>query len=309
MGFFYIINHGIPESITEAAAKSTLDFFHLPSEEKNKVYFSHEMEGYIGYNREQLNYTESVDLKERFRLPYRPSLDPMSTPSLIGSEYKEFPWEKIDQLPSFADSISECFISRLQLARQLLRTIALALELPEDYFDLKVAQPMAALALNYFPPLPTETAKNDEKSERLGLGSHTDFGLITLLWQDDSGGLQILSPDGEWLKAKPIPGSLICNMGDFMSMITDGKFISDVHKVKNENPRERISIPFFMGYGANEKIEIVESCRKNMKEPDKFQGLLASDWIEQRMKGAKIRKVGEDEMPVSDKDNTLAKDS
>ncbi|KAB5577466.1 hypothetical protein GE09DRAFT_1260070 [Coniochaeta sp. 2T2.1] len=224
------------------AAEACLDFFHSSIDNKNKIYFDHEIEGYTGRNNEQINTAESVDVREKFKLYYRPSMDPTSKlPGYpLGGTYQEFPWERTTYVPSFADAMTDCFIARLQLAWRLLRTCALALDLPEDYFDEKVVQPNAVL--------------------QVSLGSHTDFGILTILWQDNTGGLQILSPEGEWINAKPIPGTLVCNMGDLMSMITRGRFVSDIHKAKNETAGERISIPFFLGFGPKVPIEVVETC-------------------------------------------------
>jgi isopenicillin N synthase-like dioxygenase len=301
IGFFYMINHGIPDSVTDAAAEACLDFFHQSVEAKNMIYFDHEIEGYTGLNNEQINSTESVDVREKFKLHYRPSLDPTSKLEgyPAGGSYQEFLWEKTAQVPSFERAMTECFTARLQLARRLLRTCALALELPEEYFDEKVVQPSAALVLNYYPPLTSHAAEaNPEDKELVGLGSHTDFGVITILWQDDTGGLQILNPEGEWINAKPIPGSLVCNMGDFMSMITNGKFVSDVHKAKNESVGERISIPFFLGFGSKTKIETVETCVEEGGEEKRYEGVLAGEWIRQRQIDLKVAKLGKGGLPL-----------
>ena len=302
MGFFYVTNHGIPDSITEAAAEACLDFFHQSVEDKTKIYFDHEIEGYTGLNNEQINTTESVDIREKFKLHYRPSMDPTSKLEgyPIGGVYQEFPWERTAQIPSFERAMTDLFTARLQLARRLLRVCALALDLPEDYFDAKVAQPNAALVLNYYPPLPTHNTemKSEEKVEQVGLGSHTDFGIITLLWQDNTGGLQVLSPDGQWINAKPVPGSLVCNMGDLMSMITKGKLISDIHKAKNASSEERISIPFFLGFGPKVKIQVVETCIDQNGTKEEYEGILAGEWLRKRQIDLKVAKQGKGGVPL-----------
>lgn len=302
IGFFYLINHGIPDSVTDAAAEACLDFFHQSIEDKSKIYFDHEIEGWTGMNNEQINASESVDVREKFKLHYRPSMDPTSKLDgyPTGGVYQEFPWERTAQLPSFERAMTDAFTARLQLARKLLGICALALDLPEDYFKEKVAQPNAALVLNYYPSMKDHTPKaEDADKEQVGLGSHTDFGVITILWQDETGGLQVLSPEGEWIIARPIPGSLICNMGDFMSMITNGKFISDVHKAKNESEKERISIPFFLGFGPKVKIELVDSClQESGAVSKKYEGWLAGEWVRQRQIDLKVAKLGKGGVPL-----------
>lgn len=305
IGFFYAVDHGIPEPINKAAADACLEFFHQPTEEKQKIYFDHEIEGWTGLNNEQINATESIDVREKFKLHYRPSMDPTSKLESYptGGTYQEFPWERTASVPSFEPAMTECFSARLELARRLLQTCALALDLPEDYFDAKVAQPNAALVLNYYPPTtPADDdgeAESKGKVEQVGLGSHTDFGVITLLWQDDTGGLQVLSPEGEWIYAKPVPNSLLVNMGDLMSMITNGKFVSDVHKAKNLTPGERISIPFFLGFGPKVPIEIVENCKDETHEKQEFEGILAGQWLRKRQMDLKVAKLGKGAVPLS----------
>ncbi|KAB5542735.1 hypothetical protein GE09DRAFT_1191997 [Coniochaeta sp. 2T2.1] len=304
LGFFYITNHGIPDNISERAAEACRDFFHSSVDDKNKIYFDHEIEGYTGRNNEQINTAESVDVREKFKLHYRPSMDPTSRlPGYpTGGTYQEFPWERTAHLPSFADAMTDCFTARLQLARRLLRTCALALDLPEDFFDEKVARPNAALVLNYYPPTVTNTngpdGSTEEAREQVGLGSHTDFGILTILWQDNTGGLQILSPEGEWINAKPIPGTLVCNMGDLMSMITRGRFVSDIHKAKNETAGERISIPFFLGFGPKVPIEVVETCVQPGAVKERYEGILAGEWLRKRQIDLKVAKLGKGGVPV-----------
>lgn len=285
MGFFYIVNHGIPESSVENLAKASLEFFHQSVEEKSKIYFDHQIEGYSGLGKEQINKTESIDVFEKLKIMYRPTMDPAAkVDGLPTTGYEEFQWEKIASVPSLREAAEECFSARLMLARKLLSIIALALDLPEDYFEAKTARPTAAVVLNYYP----DQVQREERVELGSLGSHTDFSLVTLLWQDQTGGLQILSPEGQWINAKPIAGSLICNIGDMMTMITKGKFVSDVHRAKNEKTQERISIPFFIGLGREVSIEVVETCDEADRVKEQYEGVAAGDWLRKRVMDVKL---------------------
>ena len=301
IGFFYITSHGISDSVANAAVEATLEFFRQPLELKEKVRFDHGMEGYGLIDNEQVNKTEPIDVYEKFKLQYRPSLDPTSKlPGYpTGGVYQEFPWEKTASVPSFQPAMTDCFTVRLQLARRLIRICALALELPEDYFDEMVAEPFAAIALNYFPtPNTVNTGTSGEESlEHVGLGSHTDFGLITLLWQDHPG-LQILSPGGDWIKVNPIPDTLICNLGDLMSLMTNGTFVSDVHRARIVSRYERVSIPFFLGVGPKVKIEVVPTCVDENAEKASWEGMLAMDWTTKRQAACKVENTGKEAFQV-----------
>jgi isopenicillin N synthase-like dioxygenase len=134
----------------------------------------------------------------------------------------------------------------LALARRLVRIFALALDLPEDYFDEKTSHPDAAVALNFYPTIP-ESALAPGLQEAVSIGSHTDLQFFTMLWQDQNGGLQVLTREGQWLNAMPIEGTFVVNIGDYLQRITNDRFISTVHRAKNFKTTERFSMPFFFG--------------------------------------------------------------
>jgi isopenicillin N synthase-like dioxygenase len=93
----------------------------------------------------------------------------------------------------------------------------------------------------HYPPSPPH-------DESWGVGEHTDYGLLTLLAQDESGGLQIAAPEG-WIDAPPIPGTLVCNIGDMLDRLTGGWYKSTPHRVRNVSGHGRLSFPFFLDPG------------------------------------------------------------
>lgn len=124
-----------------------------------------------------------------------------------------------------------------------MRIFALSLDLSEDYFDSRTTYPGADGVFNYFPP----TTKEETASNSVGLGSHTDLQLFTLLWQDMTGGLQVLNSSGQWIKATPVADTIVVNIGDFMMRLCNDMYISTVHRVYNRSTVERVSMPFFFG--------------------------------------------------------------
>lgn len=103
---------------------------------------------------------------------------------------EEFVWEGTSHLPGFKDEVLGYWAACLMLARRLVKAFALSLNLEEDYFDSRTTYPGADGVFNYYPTTNAEeTAKN-----AVGLGSHTDLQLFTLLWQDMTGGLQVRHP-------------------------------------------------------------------------------------------------------------------
>ena len=183
---------------------------------------------------------------------YDPSYDPDVTdidaiPEEIkrGFRMEESCWEN-NNLPNFKHDILEYWRACLRLARQLIRIFAMALDLPETYFDKVTSHPDAAIALNYYPTLP-ESTRGPEKEQAVSIGSHTDLQFFTMLWQDQNGGLQLLNRAGEWINAAPIERTIVVNIGDYLMRITNDRFISTVHRAKNYKPAERYSMPFFFG--------------------------------------------------------------
>lgn len=178
---------------------------------------------------------------------------------VILNESDNFIWDRTCHLEGFRAVLVEFWQRRLQLARQLIRVFALALDLPEDFFDAIVTHPGADAVYIHYPGV-DGTAKSKGTDIDVGIGSHTDIQCITLLWQDGSGGLQVLSLDGEWLDARPIEGTLVVNIGDFLQRLSNNKFRSTVHRVYNRQKSSRYAMPFFLGFNPEAVCEVVPTC-------------------------------------------------
>jgi isopenicillin N synthase-like dioxygenase len=254
IGFFYMKNHGIKESTIASALESSKQFFHQPQVIKQRVNQanSKHFNGWNGPDSHRANPVESVDYRESFGMRYDPRYDPLvddvdAIPQEIqdGFRAEEYCWTETSNLPQFKENVLNYWRECLFLARRLVRIFALALELPEDYFDKMTSHPDAAIALNYYPTIPESALKKGE--EAVSIGSHTDLQFFTMLWQDLNGGLQVLNRDGQWLNAKPIEGTFVINIGDYLMRISNDRFISTVHRAKNLKATERFSMPFFFG--------------------------------------------------------------
>jgi isopenicillin N synthase-like dioxygenase len=142
----------------------------------------------------------------------------------------------------------------------MIRIVALSLGMPEDYFDSITTTPGADGLYVHYPATPTDELKDNNGNFDVGIGSHTDIQCITLLWQDMSGGLQVLSASDEWLDARPISGTLVVNIGDFLQRLSNNRFKSTVHRVYNRQPTSRYSMPFFLGFNPDSICKVVPSC-------------------------------------------------
>ena len=131
----------------------------------------------------------------------------------------------------------EYFDAAHDVAKQLMRAFALGMEKPEDFFLEGHERPMSRASMIYYPP-----QDMDRELGRFGVGPHTDFGVLTVLCQDDTGGLQVEDLNGEWVEAPPIPGTLVVNVGDLLSRWTNDAYRSTPHRVVNRSGRERLSL-------------------------------------------------------------------
>ncbi|KAL7793833.1 hypothetical protein V8C37DRAFT_377510 [Trichoderma ceciliae] len=297
MGFFYIKNHGIPAAVTQEAYEACLDFFRQDMQTKmradsNKARWEN---GYRAPDTQRLNPYEGVDVRESFSYRYDPRYDSAVGEEKLGgipAEAKEhlrcedFPWEQTRNLPRLKESMTRHIGECLTLARALTRSFALSLGLEEGCFDDKVRYPDASYGLNYYPPIEQSTIREGNRQdggeeERVSIGSHTDFQLFTILWQDSHGGLEVLNKQGQWLRARPIDGTMVVNLGDCMQRITNDGYISTVHRARNHSGKERVSIPFFWGFGLHETCSVVVDGEK------KYEDVKCLDWVSKRIRDMK----------------------
>ncbi|KAI0409710.1 2OG-Fe(II) oxygenase [Xylaria palmicola] len=294
-GFFYMANHGVPDEVPEAARERLLAFFRQPQEVKERAGIRHSayFNGYKPPRSQHINPTESVDVRETFSWTYDPRYDPsVPDPAAIPPDVarylrcEDFQWAATADLPGFKDAIVRYWRACLAVARALVRSFALSLDLPEDFFAAKFTHPDAALALNYYPPLPPAQKRGGEaeaEAVEVSIGSHTDFQLFTILWQDHCGGLQVLSRQGQWINAKPIPGTFVVNIADYMQRITNDRYVSTVHRAQNYSGKERISMPFFFGFNLNESCGVLDSCVAEGEEK-KYGEISCEEWVQRRVR-------------------------
>lgn len=186
---------------------------------------------------------------------------------------EEFVWEGTKHLSDFKKHILEYWQECLKLARRLVRIFALCLELPETYFDKMVTYPGADGVLQFYPGIAPD---NVARSQDVGIGSHTDLQCFTLLWQDSLGGLEVLNRAGQWIKARPIPGTFVINIGDYMARLTNDRFQSTVHRVHNRSLHDRISMPFFFGFNFNLQCGVLPTCTDD-QNPARYEPISCGD--------------------------------
>lgn len=258
VGFLYIKNHGIDQSLIDQAYEQAQRFFALPQDQKDALHVEHSgqtLRGYIPPYFENVNPTVTRDVKEVF--DYGAESDvvaPFQGPNLMP-----------DDLDGFQDICEQYHTAMLALARKLIRAIAISLDLPEDYFETLQKNP---ITIQRFLHYPSQSGRINE--QEIGIGAHTDYGFLTILAQDEIGGLQVLNAAGEWISAPPIDGTFIVNIGDLVQIFTNDRYRSTTHRVVNTSGRQRFSLPFFIDLDFDAVVDVVPTCRSD-DHPAKYK--------------------------------------
>jgi isopenicillin N synthase-like dioxygenase len=254
-GFFYIRNHGVSEALVEAVFAGAARFFAQPSEEK--VAFdrarSPANRGYEPLQGQTLEAGAPPDLKEGFYIGPEHAADDAR---VLAGKFNHGPNQWPADPPSFRPIMEAYFREMLALGRRLMEGLALSLDLPADHFAAFCTEPMGTLRPLHYPPQP---AAADPAQK--GAGAHTDFGGLTLLRQDDVGGLQVWDQAAAgWIHADPLPGTYVVNLGDMIARWTNDRYRSTLHRVINTSGRERYSVPFFYVGNYDYRVECIPTC-------------------------------------------------
>lgn len=165
-------------------------------------------------------------------------------------------------------------------SKKLLHIFALALDLPEEYFDEMCTFPMTAIRALQYPP--QEVAGGQD----VGIGAHTDYCWFTLVCQDEVPALQVLNDNGVWIDAPPTPRTFVVNIGDFLMQATNGAFQSTVHRVVNLTGQRRLSMPFFFSPNEDAVIRVLPEYKK---EGDDENGIAVGQYFRNRLFAARYK--------------------
>jgi isopenicillin N synthase-like dioxygenase len=251
-GFFYVNGHGIDEALQNRLEHVSRQFFAQDLETKLEVRMERGGRAWRGYFPVGGELTSGrSDLKEGLYFGAELEKDhplvragiPLHGPNL-------FP----GNIPQFRETILAYMEAMTQLGHVLMKGIALSLGLDAFYFsDRYTSDPLTLFRIfNY----PADHPRLNEPP-RWGVGEHTDYGLLTILKQDDAGGLEVKSKSG-WIAAPPIPGSFVCNVGDMLDRMSGGLYRSTPHRVRNLSVRPRLSFPFFFDPNFDAEVSRIE---------------------------------------------------
>lgn len=269
IGFVYLLHHGISDDLLQEAFNLSRQFFHLPVEVKTKYLASPEThhQGYFGLGNEAFDPNAPGDMKETFDF----------TVSTLNAPI----WPA--EVDEFKDVVVRLFEECARLSHRILKTMAYGLDLKDlEYFTSchnisTMDQPYSScMRTLYYPPVTRESFKYGQTR----LTEHTDFGSITLVFQDSAGGLQVRGSGPDWIDALPIEGSVLVNIGDLMQRWTGDRLVSTAHRIVVPDDRKsfvaRQSLAFFVQPDPETEVRCTDGS-------DRYDPIKAGKYLRKRI--------------------------
>lgn len=282
IGFVGVVNHGIPKSLIDDFFREAKAFFALPVDTKHQYEIPElaGQRGYTSFGKEHAKHSKVADLKEFFQIGQEVADG--------DSDQDEYPDNvHINEKPLFTALGIQLYRAFEKAGTELLRAIAIHLNLGEDFFDDKIERGNSILRAIYYPPI------REEPKSAIRAEQHEDINLITLLVGASAGGLQLLTKEGEWKEIVPEKDEIVINVGDMLQRLTNNYLKSTTHRVVNP-PKEdwhlpRLSIPFFLH--PISKMDL--TCLKQTVDATHtlaYQPITAGEYLNERLREIGLKK-------------------
>jgi isopenicillin N synthase-like dioxygenase len=290
VGFIQIVGHGVPQSAIDELTSAMDDFFSLPMEVKKESVISGVNRGYSAPKTEQLSLSLGVesatrmnDFFEAFNIGE--GVDAYPGLDLPAEHYADNVWPAV--VSGFPEKTSAWFAEAGRVARTLTTIFADALDLPAGYFGAFTDHSLDVLRMNNYALPPGEIELD---GDLIGMGEHTDYGIVTVLWADEVAGLQVLADDGSWNDVMPDPGALLINLGDLTARWTNEVWKSTLHRVKPPVVDGRIHRRRSAAYFHDGNVDAVIATLPGVVAPDEvglYQPVTVADHISAKLNGSR----------------------
>lgn len=268
VGFFYVINHGIPKIAIDNARAAAQRFFDYPIDQKNEVAMDEHHRGFLAVGQSKMYDGANADLKESFVWGLElAATDPRlnSNPFLVANRWPAFDPDFKAEVYPYLEACNAC-------GKDLFKAFATAMDIAAGSFNHSFDAPISRGSLVYYPPQPVALG-----DDQFGVAPHTDFGCLTLLCQDDVGGLQVQDSHGDWVTAHPMENTLVVNVGDLLQRWTNDRFRSTPHRVVNTSGRARYSLVAAVDPDFETVVDPSLVCEDN--EESKYQATTCGEYI------------------------------
>jgi isopenicillin N synthase-like dioxygenase len=255
-GFLVIANHGVSPHLVEDIFAVAAQFFARPEAEKLALKIGTYNIGYLPFGGQVVrhspvnrntkpNFSESFYIT-RDRAPDHPDI--VNNKPLVGLNR----WPS--DMPEFRAASTAYYAAMEAMTRRLVPVVAMALDLPSDYFAKAFAEPNCTIRLIHYPPHP------DPEDNEFGFAPHTDNNFLTFLAQSALPGLEVRTTEGEWIRPPAVPGTFVVNTGAMLARYSNDRFRATPHRVINRNGASRYAIPFFLGPNHDSVVDCVSTC-------------------------------------------------
>jgi isopenicillin N synthase-like dioxygenase len=263
IGFYFIVNHGVPKQLIDDTFDAARRFHELPLEDKLIVKINEYNIGYLpmlgGTTRHsQLNMNNRPNVNEAFFMARELAPD---HPDATSNKPFRTPNKWPADLAGFRETCIAYVEELERLALELVPLYAVALGLPADFFAEAFAHPMYKLRLSHYPP------HKPVDGNEFGLAPHTDTSFMTILAPNPIPGLSIRGPSGRWIDAPAMDNAFLVNGGDMLRRWTNDRFLATPHRVINRSGEERYAIPFFFDCGAEHPMACLPTCSAPSNPP------------------------------------------
>ncbi|MEM6620803.1 MAG: 2OG-Fe(II) oxygenase family protein [Pseudomonadota bacterium] len=269
VGFGYVINHGIDPGLRAAIFEASRRFHALPLSAKTEIALDRNHRGYIAIN-------TSTDVNSDLAQVTKPNQsasfmmmreDAVPDPNIYLSGPNQWP-----DLPGFRETCEAYAQAMTGLGRTLIELALHALGISDNSILGAFSPPTIWLRLLHYP-----SQDSDAPDDLFGSAPHKDFGCLTILAQDEVGGLQVKTPEGDWIDATPMPDAYVVNVGDMLHRMSNGQLLSTPHRVINRTGRERYSVPFFYDPHVSARIAPLPGTGEPRFEPLDFGDFLKAE--------------------------------
>jgi isopenicillin N synthase-like dioxygenase len=270
IGFFYIVGHGVSQSVIDGIFETMMTFFQQPVHVKREGGFVSNR-GYVQLGGEALDPNKPGDLKEAFNIGLELDTDDVD----LGTPFRALNiWSNI---PNFKNLMLDYYDQMRHIGITLHRAFAMDLGIEPTFFVNQFRKPMATLRLLHYPPI-----EQPLMDGQMGAGVHTDYGNVTILKTDTVGGLMVQTRDGQWLDAPVIADAFVCNIGDCLMRWTNDIYVSTPHKVVSPKGRDRYSVAFFFDPDPDSTVSCLPTC-SGPDRPSKYPPVTAADYLMSRL--------------------------
>ncbi|MET0910456.1 MAG: 2-oxoglutarate and iron-dependent oxygenase domain-containing protein [Ilumatobacteraceae bacterium] len=241
IGFFGIVGHGVAPGLQADLERAAHEFFALPEEDKATIAMVHAGRAWRGWFPVGGELTSGrPDRKEGI---YFGAEHPADHPRVVAGEALHGANLAPTRPAELGPLVDAWLVEMHGVASTVIGGIALALGLPRHWFaDHLTYDATELFRIFHYPPSHKAAPTHDDD---WGVAEHTDYGLLTVLAQDELGGLEVARRDGGWTIVEPVAGMFVCNLGDMLERLTNGRYRSTPHRVRNTSTRGRLSFPYF----------------------------------------------------------------